>query len=319
MRALIFGVTGQDGSYLAKLLLEKGYSVIGTSRDAMATSFGNLQRLGIRDQIKLISLEINDFRSILKIVERFQPNEIYNLAGQTSVSLSFDQPVEAMESISYATLNILEVLRFLGGNIRFYNAGSSECFGDTGLQAATETTPFAPCSPYAVAKSSAHWLVKNYRDAYGLYACTGFLFNHESPLRSERFVTQKIIKTAARISQNPSLKLHLGNLAIYRDWGWAPDYVDAMWKMLQQNQADDFVIATGKTKSLENFVEIAFTQFNLNWRDHVCFDTNLQRPTDIRWSAANPEKAARQLGWVAKTGFEDVVRLMAEDLRGPIF
>jgi GDPmannose 4,6-dehydratase len=315
MKALICGVAGQDGSYLAELLLRKGYEVVGTSRDSMITSFSNLDKLGIRRQVQTVSMAINDFRSVLNVVQRHKPDEIYNLAGQTSVGLSFDQPVEAMESITLGTLNMLEVMRFVGQPIRFYNAGSSECFGDTGLELATEDTSCQPRSPYAVAKASAHWLVKNYRDAYGLFACTGILFNHESPLRPERFVTQKIIRAAARISRGSSDKLHLGNIEIYRDWGWAPDYVDAMWRMLQQPLADDYVIATGVTRSLEYFVDRAFAYFDLDWKEHVQVERDLFRPTDIFSSAANPGKARRVLDWAADTCIDDVVKKMAEAAR----
>lgn len=312
MKALICGVTGQDGSYLAEFLLNKGYEVIGTSRDAMVTSFSNLIQLNIRDHVQTTSMAVNDFRSVLNVVQRFKPDEIYNLAGQTSVGLSFEQPVEAMESIAQGTLNMLEVIRFVGQPIRFYNAGSSECFGDTGIHAADEATSFQPRSPYAVAKASAHWLVQNYREAYGLFACTGILFNHESPLRPERFVTQKIVRGAARISQDRSKTLHLGNIEIFRDWGWAPDYVNAMWKMLQQEKPEDFVIATGQTHSLEYFVECAFKHFGLHWKDHVCVESNLFRPSDLRVSHANPQKATRQLGWTADTRIEEVISRMAE-------
>lgn len=312
MKALICGVAGQDGAYLAELLLKKGYEVIGTSRDAMITSFSNLTVLNIHEHVQTTSMAINDFRSVLNVVQRFKPDEIYNLAGQTSVGLSFEQPVEAMESIAQGTLNMLEVMRFVDRPIRFYNAGSSECFGETGTQAADESTSFRPRSPYAVAKASAHWLVQNYREAYGLYACTGVLFNHESPLRPERFVTQKIVRAAARISQGKAKSLQLGNIEICRDWGWAPDYVDAMWRMLQQDHADDFVIATGHTKSLEYFVELAFAHFGLDWQDHVRVESNLFRPSDIRLSCANPHKAAKKLGWTAGVSFEEVVKNMSE-------
>ena len=198
MRALICGIRGQDGSYLAKLLLSKGYEVIGTSRDAMASSFENLRKLDILDDVKIVSMAINDFRSVIDNVKNYNPDEIYNLAGQISVGLSFKQPVETIESIEKATLVLLEVIRFLDLPIRLYNAGSSECFGNTGRIAANEGTPFKPCSPYGVAKASAHWLVKNYRESYGIRACTGILFNHESPLRSKRFVTQKIVKNSIK-------------------------------------------------------------------------------------------------------------------------
>lgn len=312
MKALICGIAGQDGSYLAKLLLNKGYEVIGTSRDAMMTTFNNLHRLGIADKVQTTSMAINDFRSVLSTVQRYQPDEIYNLAGQTSVALSFEQPVEAMESIVGGTLNLLEVLRFFVQPIRFYNAGSSECFGETMEQPATEESPFHPRSPYAAAKASAHWLLRNYRDAYGLFACTGILFNHESPLRPERFVTQKIVRSAARIADGKQARLELGNIDIYRDWGWAPDYVEAMWMMLQNNVPEDYVIATGESYSLEDFVSQAFSFFDLDWRQHVTFNNQLRRPTDIRRSCGNPAKARKQLQWQASKDFEGVIRSMCE-------
>ena len=241
-KALIIGITGQDGAYLAQHLLAKDYTVTGSSRDVMASSFHNLNVVGIRDQVKLISVSINDFRSVFNAIQSCDPDEIYNLAGQTSVGLSFEQPVEAIESIAIGTLNILEVIRVLGKSVRFYNAGSSECFGDTGTTPANESTPFAPRSPYAVAKSTAKWLINSYRESYGLYACTGILFNHESPLRPERFVTQKIIVGASKIKAGLLQKIQLGNLDICRDWGWAPEYAEAMWLMMQQKEPSDFVI-----------------------------------------------------------------------------
>ena len=311
-RALICGVGGQDGTYLAKLLLDKGYEVIGTSRDAMATSFGNLSRLDIRKHVRTVSMAINDFRSVLSTIKNTQPDEIYNLAGQTSVGLSFDQPVETMESIAIGTLNLLEAIRFVEQPIRLYSAGSSECFGDTGKESATEKTPFQPRSPYAVAKVSAHGLVANYRDAYNLFACTGILFNHESPLRPERFVTQKIVRTAARIARGGGEKLHLGNLDIHRDWGWAPEYVEAMWLMLQQDQADDFVIATGRTVSLEYFVEKTFAHFGLDWHEYVVSDKSLLRPSDIQFGRGDPAKAIRLLGWQSKLDVDGVIGAMCE-------
>lgn len=220
--ALISGASGQDGAYLARLLLNKGYQVYGASRDALSSSFANLSCLGIKEQVCLVSLAANDFRSVLKTLQETEPDEVYNLAGQSSVGLSFEQPVETLESISTATLNFLEAIRFTGRNIRFYNAGSSECFGDTDGSKADEETPFRPRSPYAVAKASAHWIVANYREAYDLFACTGILFNHESPLRPERFVTGKIIAAACRIAAGSKEQLQLGNMDIYRDWGWVP-------------------------------------------------------------------------------------------------
>lgn len=311
-KALIYGVSGQDGAYLARLLKSKGYAVYGASRDAHASSFKNLVRLGIKNQIELVSVTLNDFRSVLQTLIRIQPDEVYNLAGQSSVGLSFDQPVETLESISVGTLNVLEAIRFTGRPIRFYNAGSSECFGDTGSEPADEATPFRPRSPYAVAKSAAFWEVANYREAYGLYACSGILFNHESPLRPERFVTQKIVATACRIAAGSQEKLHLGNISIERDWGWAPEYVTAMWLMLQQDQPTDFVIATGQSNRLERLVEHAFSALGLDWSAHVVMDPSLLRPSDLAIGRANPAKAHELLGWRAKYMMEDVVRMMIE-------
>jgi GDPmannose 4,6-dehydratase len=311
-KALICGISGQDGAYLAQLLLNQGYTVCGTSRDAQMSSLRNLVYLGIKDQVKLESMSLTDFRSVLQILTKIQPDEIYNLAGQTSVGLSFEQPVETLESIATGTLNLLEAIRFLGAQIKVYNAGSSECFGDTGNVAAVETTPFRPRSPYAVAKAAAFWEVANYREAYGLFACSGILFNHESPLRPERFVTQKIIATACRIAQGSYEKLYLGNMSIQRDWGWAAEYVEAMYLMLQQEQPDDYVIATGQSTSLEDFVAAAFASVNLESRDHLVVDSSLFRPTDLAMGKGNPSKAKKQLGWEAKYKMQDVVKMMVK-------
>lgn len=311
-RALICGVSGQDGAYLAKLLLAKGYVVAGTSRDAQISAFTNLKRLGIREQVQTLSMAVNDFRSVLHVLSRVAPDEVYNLSGQSSVGLSFEQPVETMESISLGTLNLLEAIRFLSKKIRFYNAGSSECFGDTGSVPADEQTPFRPRSPYAVAKSAAHWQVANYREAYELFACTGILFNHESCLRPERFVTQKIVESAKRIANGSRERLVLGNMKIIRDWGWAPEYVEAMWLMLQMDMADDYVVATGKSVSLERFVDLAFSQFGLDWRVHIEIQEGLKRPVDLAVSYANPQKAMDKLGWKARHDVQDVVKIMAD-------
>lgn len=311
-RALICGVGGQDGAYLAKLLLSKGYDVFGTSRDAQTATFGNLETLKIRDKVRFESMAPNDFRSVLQVISKVDPHEIYNLAGQSSVGLSFEQPVETMESIAVGTLNLLEGIRFLGSSARLYNAGSSECFGDTGPHPADENTPFRPRSPYAVAKAAAHWEVANYREAYGLYACTGILFNHESPLRPERFVTKKIVAAACRIAGGASETLRLGNIDVVRDWGWAPEYVDAMWRMLQQESAEDFVIATGESHSLSEFVAAVFDALKLDWRDHVETDSSLLRPSDLSEGRANPSRADRILGWHASKRLSDVVALLVE-------
>ena len=309
-KALICGISGQDGAYLAQLLLNKGYQVYGGSRDAQIASFHNLVRLGIREAVQLVSISINDFRSVLQTLLKVKPDEIYNLAGQSSVGLSFEQPVETLESISMGTLNLLEAIRFSELSTKFYNAGSSECFGDTGSLAADETTPFRPRSPYGVAKAAAYWQVANYREAYQLQASTGILFNHESPLRPERFVTQKIVSAACRIAEGSRETLTLGNIDIARDWGWAPDYVEAMWLMLQQESADDYVIATGKTHRLSDFIRVVFEAVGLNWQNHVQIDTSFFRPTDIAEGHANPSKARSRLNWEAKHRMEAVAKLM---------
>ena len=315
MKALICGIGGQDGAYLARLLLDKGYEVWGTSRDAQMTEFRNLKALHLDQQLKLCSMAPTDFRSVLSVLTRSQPDEVYFLAGQSSVGLSFDQPVETLESITVGTLNMLEAIRFLGGKIKLYHASSSECFGNVGQHSANEATPFHPRSPYAVAKASAHWMVANYREAYGLFACNGILFNHESPLRPARFVTRKIVDGAVRIAAGSNEKLALGRLDIVRDWGFAPEYVDAMWRMLQLDKPCDLVIATGSSASLEDFVRIAFLSVGLNWSEHVVSDQRFFRPSDIDWSQGDPELARKVLGWEAKTRMPAVVELMVEAAR----
>jgi GDPmannose 4,6-dehydratase len=310
--ALICGVGGQDGSYLAQFLLARGYRVIGTSRDAESGGHHNLATLGIDGQIGIESMALNDFRSVLQVLAKVRPNEIYNLAGQSSVSLSFEQPVETLESISTGTLNLLEGIRFLDPSIRLYSAGSSECFGNTGETPADENTPFRPRSPYAVAKACAANLVANYRDAYQLFACTGFLFNHESPLRPRRFVTRKIVEAAYKIHAGLESHVTLGNLDISRDWGWAPDYVEAMWLLLQREAPLDVVIATGRTVSLQYFVNSAFAYFDLDWERHVVRNNSLLRPSDISFSAANIALARDELGWTARHSVDEVVRNMCK-------
>ncbi len=313
MRALICGISGQDGAYLAQHLLQNGYTVFGTSRDASSSGFANLEALGIRDRVETLSMAPHDFRSVLQALRRSAPDEVYNLAGQTSVLVSFEQPVETFESIGVGTLTLLEAIRVLERPVRFYNAGSGECFGDTGEQAADEHTAFSPQSPYAVAKCTAFWTVANYRRAYGLYACTGLLFNHESPLRPQRFVTRKIVASACRIAAGREKILKLGNVRVVRDWGWAPEYVQAMHRMLRQETPEDYVIATGESHSLEEFTAAAFAELGLDWRQHVEVDAaQLSRPADHRAAHANPAKAERQLGWRAHYRMRDVVRMMIE-------
>lgn len=254
----------------------------------------------------------NDFKSTLTAISKARPDEIYHLAGQTSVGLSFEQPSETIESITIGTLNILEAMRFLDLPARFYHAGSSECFGDTGGVAADENTPFNPVSPYAVAKCAAHCLVRNYRDAHKIFAANGVLFNHESELRPSRFVTQKVVQAAYRISRGSTEKLTLGDLSIFRDWGWAPEYAEAMWRILQTDHAEDFVIATGEANSLKDFVDQAFTCFGLDWTEHVLHDDQLMRPNEIPWSQGNPKKAYDKLGWKATKKMGDVVKILTD-------
>jgi len=311
--ALICGVSGQDGAYLAKFLLNKGYRVVGTSRDAQVATFANLDRLSIKEHVERESMVLTDFRSTLQTIAKIRPDEIYNLAGQTSVGLSFQQPVEAMDSISVGTLNLLEAVRFLGNlDIRIYNASSSECFGDTEGEVASEKSAFRPRSPYAVAKAAAHWAVVNYRESYNLFAANGILFNHESPLRPERFVTKKIISAACRISTGNQCTVKLGNLMIQRDWGWAPEYVDAMWRMLQKPKPEDFVVATGRSYSLADFAATAFREVGLDWRNYVEADSQLHRPADIMCSKGNATKAYDELGWKSTYNMPDVVRMMIQ-------
>lgn len=328
-RALICGVSGQDGAYLARLLIDKGYDVHGTARDALMASLVNLERLGVKGQVTLHSMAINDFRSVLNVLSKVRPDEIYNLAGQSSVALSFEQPVETLESVGVGTLNLLEATRFLALPMRMYNAGTSECFGDTGGRAAEETTPFRPRSPYAVAKATAFWEVANYRESYNLFACTGILFNHESPLRPERFVTQKIVRGACRIAASSDAKLYLGNLSISRDWGFSGDYVQAMWLMLQQPEPEDYVIATGEVHSLREFAEKVFAHLGmaLEWRGEgmqeqgvdaktgrvvIQIDPVYFRPAEVSSLHGCSEKALHKLGWEPRVNFDALVAMMVD-------
>lgn len=311
-RALIFGVSGQDGAYLADFLLKKGYAVHGTSRDAATASFHGLHRLRIVDRIQLHSTSLTDYPSVIHTLSATKPHEIYNLSAQSSVGASFEQPIDTFNSIANATLNLLEAVRFLGGSARVYNASSSEMFGDTARQPADEKTFFRPRSPYSVAKAAAHWMIQNYHVAYGLYACSGILFNHESPLRHERFVTQKIVRAAVAISQGSQQRLRLGKLSIVRDWGWAPEYVEAMWMMLQQDKPEDYVIATGVPATLEEFTKVAFKCVGLDWREHVDYDDALIRPFDVDCTIGNASKAEAQLGWKARSYMPDVAAYLID-------
>ncbi|MFM8892514.1 MAG: GDP-mannose 4,6-dehydratase [Planctomycetia bacterium] len=304
---LVLGNSGQDGGSLAQALLAEGCAVHGTTRDHRAASFAGLERLGIRERITLSSLEPADFAATKAFLERTPVDEIYNLSGQSSVATSFVDPRGTFESIATATLNVLECLRLLRTPARYYSAGSSEMFGDT-PKPADEATPPRPLSPYGLAKAAAHHAVTHYREVHGLFATTGILFNHESPLRPAHFVTQKIVSTAVRIAGGSDERLTLGSVDIRRDWGWAPDYVDAMRRILRHGAPDDFVIGTGRSHTLREFVERAFTLAGLAARDHVDFDPGLLRPADIMSSESDPAKAERVLGWRATRDLDGVIR-----------
>jgi len=309
--ALICGITSQDGAYLAELLLSKGYRVFGTSRDIESGNWASLKELGVYEKVELLSLSPVDFKSVLEAFHKSKPDEVYFLAGQSSVALSFEQPAETIQSIVLGTLNMLEACRLFPG-VKLYNSGSSECFGDTNNGFADEMTNFNPQSPYAIGKSSSFWLISNYRKAYGIYACTGILFNHESPYRPARFVTKKIVQAARDIANGSQEKLIIGNLSITRDWGWAPEYVEAMWLMLQQGVPEDFVIATGTSNTLLDFVSLAFQYYGLDWQDYVIQDPKFFRPIEHLVSRSNPKKAKTILGWEAKKGLKDIVTLLCE-------
>ena len=311
-RALILGITGQDGAYLADLLLRQGIEVHGTSRDRESANLSTLRGLGIRNRVTLHSMQLGDFRSVVTTLKNVQPGYIYNLAAQSSVGLSFEQPVETIDSIMHGTINVLEAIRFLTLDARFYNAASSECFGNTRERPADETTEFRPRSPYAVGKAASFWAVANYREAYGLFACSGVLFNHESPFRPTRFVTQKIVRGATDVAEGKLPVLELGALDLSRDWGWAAEYVEAMRRMLDHPQPEDFVIATGEAHSLTEFVAGCFACYDLDWRNHVVVSDALRRPSDIIYSSGNPHKAATLLGWSATIRMPRVVELLIE-------
>lgn len=310
--ALICGISGQDGAYLTKFLLSKNYKVYGTSRDIELANWGSLKLLGIYEDVTLLSMSPVDFRSVLDVFNKCNPDEVYYLAGQSSVALSFDQPVETIQSIVLGTLNMLEACKLLDKKIKLYNAGSSECFGDISDTSANETTGFNPQSPYAIGKATSYWLVSNYRHSYNIFACTGILFNHESPLRPLRFVTQKIVRAARKIANGSGEKLVLGRLDIIRDWGWAPDYVEAMWLMLQQTIPNDFVIATGESYSLEHFVSEVFNYFGLNWKEYVIQDSKYFRPSELLMSHADPSKAFHELNWKATKRLKEIAVLLCE-------
>ena len=315
-KALIFGISGQDGTYLAQFLRNKNYEVHGTTRNINKDTLKNLQQFNVYKDIAIHTVDPTNIEIVANVIKELNPDEIYNLSGQSSVSKSFLNPQDTFYSITQVSLNILESLRSLGLHCKFYNAISSECFGDTGDIPSNEKTNFNPCSPYGVAKSSAFWLTKNYRESYNLFVCSGILFNHESPLRPENFVTKKIIRTAVEIYFGKNIKLTLGDLSIERDWGWAPDYVEGMWMMLQHKIPDDFVICTGEQYSLEFFVENVFLYLQLDWKKYVLIDTTLFRVSELKSSFGDPEKANSILGWKAKNKIKDlIVKLVDSEIK----
>lgn len=311
-RALISGITGQIGAYLAQRLLSLGYHVIGGSRDADSANLSRLRALQIADRIELVSLAPADFRSVLQVIRSARPDEIYSLAGQTSVGLSFEQPFEAFESIAVGTLNFLEAIRVLGADCRFFNAGSTDCFGNSPDRVVTEASAMRPVSPYAVAKATSFWITGNYRASYGLFACTGLLSNSESPLRAARFVTSKIVDGIRAIKAGEQTRLRLGNTAIARDWGWAPDYAEAIHRMTTAARADDYIVATGHTHSLMEFIARLCAMADLDPDAIVENDPGLLRPADLTTITLDPSKIRRDLGWRATTGFPQLIRKLYE-------
>ena len=313
MKALILGISGQDGAYLTRELLSQGINVTGVTRQSSLSGLSRLKRLRVDSKVEIVSVDSYRSDTLKEILVESSPDVIYNLSGPSSVGFSFERPQEAFKDIVGLTSDILEVLRTELPSARLYHASSSECFGNTPSEGASEDCPFSPQSPYGVAKASAHWLVKSYRDSYGLFAVNGILFNHESPLRTESFVTGKIVSTAARIKLGSAEKLRLGRTDMRRDWGWAPEYVGAMILMLESSRPDDYVIATGKTTSLQEFMEKTLSYFGLDWQDHAVCDEDLYRPNDIRYSRGKPLKAKKELGWEAKATVDDIVAEMCVD------
>ncbi|MCJ7608210.1 GDP-mannose 4,6-dehydratase [Candidatus Bathyarchaeota archaeon] len=315
--ALVTGITGQDGSYLAEFLLARDYEVHGVIRRSSSFNTGRIDHL-YRDphepgtRLKLHYGDLTDATSLRSIVERVQPDEVYNLAAQSHVRISFSEPEYTAECAALGALRLLDAVRTMGNRVRYYQAGSSEMFGNAAEVPQSESTPFRPRSPYACAKVFAHYQTINYREAYGLFACNGILFNHESPRRGETFVTRKITRAATRIKLGLQDKLYLGNLAAERDWGYAPDYVQAMWLMLQQDEPDDYVIATGEKHSVQEFLERTFAKLDLDWREHVLIDKTYFRPTEVDLLLGNAAKARHRLGWKPTVSFGQLVDLMVE-------
>ncbi|NJL49279.1 MAG: GDP-mannose 4,6-dehydratase [Leptolyngbyaceae cyanobacterium SM2_5_2] len=320
-KALITGITGQDGSYLSELLLEKGYEVHGIIRRTSTINTDRIDHIYEDPHVETARLflhygDLTDGTTLRRILEEVQPIEIYNLGAQSHVRVSFDSPEYTADAVGMGTLRLLEAIRDYrhrtGIEVRYYQAGSSEMYGKVQDVPQSETTPFYPRSPYACAKVYAHWQTLNHRESYGMFACNGILFNHESPRRGETFVTRKITRAVARIVAGQQKKLYMGNLDAKRDWGYAKDYVQAMWLMLQQEEPDDYVVATGETHSVREFLDLAFSHVNLNWQDYVAFDERYLRPAEVDLLIGDPSKAKAKLGWQPSVTFEELVHLMVE-------
>ena len=309
-RALVTGITGQDGAYLARFLLEQDYEVHGMVRRSSSERFERIEELG--DRVQLHQADLLDQLSLIRLVERVAPQEIYNLAAQSFVPASFDQPLLTSEFTALGVTRVLEAIRLVDPKIRFYQASSSEMFGKVQEEPQRESTPFWPRSPYGVAKAYGHWITVNYRESYNLFACSGILFNHESPLRGLEFVTRKISHGVARIHAGLQETLKLGNLDAERDWGFAGDYVRGMWLMLQQPEPDDFVIATGEKHSVREFVELAFAHVGLDWKKYVEVDSRFLRPAEVTTLRGDSEKARRLLGWEPEVSFAELVTMMVD-------
>lgn len=308
--ALITGITGQDGSYLAELLLEQGYKVIGMVRRTSTINFDRIRHF--QEKVEIVQGDLLDQMSLISILQEHRPSEVYNLAAQSFVPTSFTQPVLTGEFTALGVTRVLDAIRIVDPSIRFYQASSSEMFGKVQEVPQRESTPFYPRSPYGVAKVYGHWITVNYRESYDIYACSGILFNHESPRRGLEFVTHKITNAVARIKLGLDKELHLGNLEARRDWGYAPDYVRAMWLMLQQDAPDDYVVATGETHSVQEFVEEAFGYVELDWREFVVQDPKFYRPAEVDLLVGDPAKAGEKLGWEPTVSFRELVRLMVQ-------
>lgn len=308
--ALITGVTGQDGSYLAEFLLEKHYKVYGLRRRTSTPNYENVEH--IKDQIEWLDGDLTDLSSLIRAMQVSQPDEVYNLAAQSFVATSWPQPVATGEITAMGVTNMLEAVRIVKPNAKFYQASSSEMFGKVQETPQKETTPFWPRSPYGVAKMYGHWITINYRESFNLFACSGILFNHESPRRGMEFVTRKVANAAARIKLGLQYELRMGNLDAKRDWGFAGDYVKAMWLMLQQETPDDYVISSGETHTVEELLEIAFNYVGLNWRDYVVIDEKFVRPAEVDLLLGDCSKAKERLGWELEVGFKELIEMMVE-------